>query len=231
MALVNLGSIAVEARNKIGDTVYSRNRGGAYIRNKGVLDDPETSYQIAQRDRFTTVSQGWNALTNAQRNTWFQRAPLFPYTDIFGNSRIYSASVLYQKLNTNLLIAEQSMITTAPTPIGLPRFRTEPPVLNTEDYGWAFGIGPLFGFTGTSQVWWLSEPLTMGTYYFKNRLRIFDVTQQTVGPTLSDFYAAYVARWSDPGFNWRIACACHLINNTTGEASVRAMTYGDVVAP
>ena len=42
------------------------------------------------RNRLSTNSQAWRGLTEAQRQGWIDAAINFPFTDIYGNTKILS---------------------------------------------------------------------------------------------------------------------------------------------
>ena len=64
------GALVVDGRRKIGGQVASKNRGGAYMRNKVTPVNPQTAAQTAIRNRLAGLSQAWRALTAAQRAAW-----------------------------------------------------------------------------------------------------------------------------------------------------------------
>ena len=86
MAKILLTHIAADIRGHAGGTVFSKNTFGNYIRNKVTPVNPNTVAQALVRSRFTSISQDWKGLTEAQRQAWNQGAINFQNTDIFGNS-------------------------------------------------------------------------------------------------------------------------------------------------
>ena len=110
------GSIVVAGSGKIGGHVASRNRGGAYFRTKVTPVNPSTSFQQAIRSRLTSISQAWKALTEAQRKAWNAAVGDYAKTDVFGDLRNPTGFNLHQKLNNNLLIIGESVITAPPVP-------------------------------------------------------------------------------------------------------------------
>ncbi|KKL73251.1 hypothetical protein LCGC14_2076760, partial [marine sediment metagenome] len=65
MAIITPGPTVAAISGSIGGTVYSRNRGGAYIRNRAIPVDPNTSFQINVRAILAAQSQNWADLTDA----------------------------------------------------------------------------------------------------------------------------------------------------------------------
>jgi len=97
------GAIVVAGSGKIGGHVASRNRGGAYFRTKVTPVNPQTTSQLTVRNRFTTYSQAWKGLTDAQRAAWNAAVGNYTTTDIFGDIKNPSGFNLYQRINNNLV--------------------------------------------------------------------------------------------------------------------------------
>lgn len=68
------GIAVTEIRGKVGGSVFSRNSGGAFVRNRVDPAFPATSYQVAQNAIFAQVSQAWRDLTDLQRTGFIQAA-------------------------------------------------------------------------------------------------------------------------------------------------------------
>lgn len=70
MALVVLPE-GQQRSGSAGGTVWSRNRYGAYIRNRSVPVNPNTDRQVAVRNAVRALTIAWqNALSQAQRDAW-----------------------------------------------------------------------------------------------------------------------------------------------------------------
>src|SRR5699024_8576803 len=69
---------------------------------------------------FAGVAEGWRNLTDEQRRSWEEQKENYPQKDVFGDTRIPSAFELYQKMNSNLSLNEQSKISVAVPPQGVP---------------------------------------------------------------------------------------------------------------
>lgn len=113
---VKFGAIVTDGRNKVGGHVFSKNRGGAYMRTKVTPSNPQTSQQAIARNRITTYSQNWRALTATQRAAWEAAVSNFTATDIFGDIKNPSGINLYIKLNSNLSEIAAAAITLPPLP-------------------------------------------------------------------------------------------------------------------
>ena len=110
------GSIIVAGSGKIGGHVASRNRSGSYLRTKVTPVNPQSPAQTSIRNRLTSISQAWKALTDAQRASWNSAVSDYAKTDIFGSLKNPSGFNLYQMLNNNLLNIGSAMISVPPVP-------------------------------------------------------------------------------------------------------------------
>lgn len=109
---IKFGALVVDGRGKIGGQVASKNRAGAYMRNKVTPVNPNTTSQQTVRNRLSGLSSGWRGLTETQRAAWNAAVADYSNTDIFGDLKNPSGFNLYQRLNNNLLNGGQSALTT-----------------------------------------------------------------------------------------------------------------------
>jgi hypothetical protein len=111
MALVKLGAIAQDVRGSLNGMVFSRNRGGAYVRTKVSPVQPVSQWSARTREIFRDVSQFWaNTVTPAERQAWEEWAALHPIVNVFGDSVILSGVAAFQ-----LVKARLAMVGVAPS--------------------------------------------------------------------------------------------------------------------
>lgn len=92
-ALITPGAMIGEIRGSIGGAVFSRNRAGAYIRNRVVPVNPSTGPQSLARSRLATAASDWtNSLSPAQREAWDLAAVNTPRTNKLGQQFTLSGS-------------------------------------------------------------------------------------------------------------------------------------------
>ena len=118
-ALVNYSSIVGDISGSIGNITFSKNGGGSYAKNKKVGVNPDTLKQQEVRGAFGSNAGRWRTFTPAQQQLWIDSTGNYPYTDRLGNSRTYSGSVLYTKLNQNLFVLGVSPISVPKIPVSL----------------------------------------------------------------------------------------------------------------
>lgn len=116
MAKIKLSALVSEMRGKLNGSVFSKNRGGAYLRTKVTPVNPATLAQGLVRATLTNLSQAWRGLTQAQRDAWNNAVSNFTGTDIFGDIRTPSGLNLYTKLNLNLANVGIAPISAPPLP-------------------------------------------------------------------------------------------------------------------
>lgn len=119
MAKVLFSALISEMRNKLNGSVFSRNRGGNYLRNKVTPLNPQTTFQQAARALLITFSQTWRTLSSAEQEAWNNAVDQWATTDIFGNLRNPSGHQLFIRLNINIDLAGGTQISLPPAPQGV----------------------------------------------------------------------------------------------------------------
>lgn len=102
MALIKLGAFVTEISGKIGGTIFSRSKGGAYAKNRVIPTNPQTQAQQLVRQVFGAIAQAWRGLTGAQRLSWDAAVDDYPYQNRLGEQKTLSGVGLHQQLNLNL---------------------------------------------------------------------------------------------------------------------------------
>lgn len=122
MAKLKLSAIVSEMRGKLNGSVFSKNRGGAYVRTKVTPVNPQTLAQGNVRAALTNLSQAWKSLTEAQRLAWNSAVSQFTSTDIFGDIKTPSGINLFNKLNLNLSAISEAPISVPPLAVSVGYF-------------------------------------------------------------------------------------------------------------
>jgi len=113
---MKFGAIVTDGRGKVGGHVASKNRSCAYLRTKVTPVNRNSDAQALVRNRFTTLSQAWRALTAGQIQAWNNAVADYATTNIFGDLRNPSGINLFQSLNNVLLSIGETMIFNPPLP-------------------------------------------------------------------------------------------------------------------
>lgn len=221
MALIKLTAIVDNISGKLNGTVFSRNKGGHYMRSKSMPSNPKTSFQTAVRARFGAIAQLWGALNQAQRNAWNAMASEFPYRNRLGDTKILSGFALHQKLNTNLAIIGQSFVSNPPEPISPPAVVSIVANVSVSEGEFNITAELAQGVTAVpfTAVVMATPPLRAGVENFQNQLREIAVTKD-IGSGV-DVMADYMARFGALNKGQKFGVAVHTIADDSGIASVQ----------
>lgn len=192
MAKIKFGMMMTDARGKLGGQVFSKNRGGAYIRTKVTPSNPQTQAQAQVRSNLATLSSGWNSLTAAQIAQWNGSVDDWTSTDVFGDIKKPTGKNLYVKLNVNLLNSGQPAMATPPAKIELPALVDIAVNVITATGNIDITSLPVFA-DGKYQIE-ACAPVPIGVNFVKNKFRVISyVTQPTADPV--DVSAAYINKF------------------------------------
>lgn len=216
MSKVKFGAFVTDMRGKAGGSVFSKNRGGAYVKNKVTPVNGNTPAQQAVRASLAFFAQGWRGLSDDQRRSWTEGSVNFPMTNVFGDQYFLSGNMLFNRLNSNLAKVGQSALSACPSPEEVPEatatIGTWSPIsleldLPATDADTALMVRATAG-------------LSAGVSNFKSKLRDVRVIapSTTAGPV--DIYALYSAKFGAPVAGTRIGIAVYAVNVNTGQEGV-----------
>jgi hypothetical protein len=193
MARVKLAVFIADLAGKIGSVVATRSHYGLSLRERVIPSNPKSSYQSTYRSRMTTLSQGWKALTDAQRLVWETLAGTLKATNVFGETAMYNGFNTYVQLNSNRLLIGKTILSDAPAatyPTALTSFTI---ATNTvAALSLTFGASPLpaknhLVINGTPGI-------SAGKSFVGSLLRHFKVSIPAA-TTPIDAHASYLARF------------------------------------
>lgn len=215
MAKIKFGAMMVDASGKLGGQVFAKNRGGSYIRTKTTPLNPQTSAQMGVRGLFASISSGWSSLTEQGRQSFNNLVTDYARTDVFGDTRNPSGKSLYQRLNQNLVISGQALISECVLPSAVPFANLVSAVLDS-------GAGTLNvetngDTTGATIVVWATPPLSAGTKFVKNKLRQLEYATGEDGAVI-DIATSYIAKFGNFQDTDNIYVGVRVIN-ANGQAS------------
>jgi len=216
---IKWGAFVVEGRGKSGGTVASRNRAGSYFRNKVTPVNPASVSQVAARDRLAGLSQGWRDLTAAQRDAWNQVVSDFAKTDIFGDLKNPTGFNLYQRLNNNLLVVNQSVISDPPAAGDVEAFTSLSVSAESGTQSFALTFAPAIS-TGFSVKVFATAAQSAGKSFVKSEYRLIGVlTDADTSPV--DFLTEYQAKFGDiTATDSKIFVRLVQVNEATGQEGV-----------
>lgn len=180
MAIITPGPLAAAVSGSIGGTTFSRNRGGAYVRNRAIPVDPNTIFQINVRAILASQSQNWADLTNAQRTAWESWSLQNPVINALGNAIRLSGHQAFVQINARLDFADLPVLNLPPivnAPLGLDSM-TLTADIGVGDVEVAFTATPT---DGTTALWTTAAVVnSAGVTYVRNLLRQVQVTGNAI---------------------------------------------------
>lgn len=227
---IKWGALVVDGRNKIGGQVASKNRAGAYMRNKVTPVNPSTSFQINARARFASYAQGWRGLTQAQRTAWNAVVGDFAKTDIFGDIKNPSGFNLYVALNNNLDNVGGTPITSPPSPVGVN-------VFSSLSLAAAEGAGTLVATVAPTTldaseyvIVRATAAQSAGKSFVKSEFRQITVLTSVVAGSI-DLATAWETKFGDIGAaGQKIFCEFVHVNINTGQVSQAQQAFAVIQA-
>lgn len=215
MAKIKYSALVSDMRGKLNGSVMSKNRSGAYVRNKVTPSNPQSPAQMLIRGIFSEITKGWSQLSDVARQSWENSVEAFQGTNIFGDAVKPSGKTLFQKLNQNLMISGQASVTVCPAPAELPYAS----LANVE---YSTSAGSLIAYTagettGCKVLFFATAPLTQGTKFVKNKLRKIAIVAGGSGVE-PDITTSYEAKFGEISANDNIYVGVRVIN-ASGQAS------------
>lgn len=121
MALIKFGQGIANISGKVGGSVFSHNRFGAYVRNFAVPVNPNSDRQAAARARVAQLSEYWNTqLTDEQRAAWGVYAANVSVLNRLGDSIYLTGFNHYIRSNAAILAVGGTRVDDGPTVFTLP---------------------------------------------------------------------------------------------------------------
>lgn len=115
MALITPGPLAGEVSGSLGNTVFSRNRGGAYLRMRAKPVNPNTPPQQDQRSALNDAIQYWtNSLSLVNRDLWNTYAANVPVINRLGNPVLITGQNHFVRSNAVAIRIGAPVIEAAP---------------------------------------------------------------------------------------------------------------------
>lgn len=216
MASAKYGNIIVDMRGKINGNVYSKNKGGAYVRVRVKPSNPRSADQSAVRAFFTTNSQAWRGLSDNERASWMQGAINFARKNRVGDSHVLSGNALYQSLNKNLADVGRAPISVCPAPDVVDTVSVSTAVADNSSQTLVVTLGGAIP-ANTSLKVFTSETVSAGVASVGTKLRQIKSYPAAGGPALT-LTTEYLAKFGSVGAaGSKIFYKLVPVNETTGQ--------------
>lgn len=225
MAKIKFGMMMTDARGKLGGQVFSKNRGGAYVRTKVTPVNPQSVFQSAVRASFATFSQAWSGLTQELRDSWNGAVSSWATTDIFGDLRNPTGKNLFLRLNQLATQAGWASFTTVPVKAEVPEGIVASAIFNLADE--TLTLEGVSNALDVRIVLRATPPLSQGTSFVKNDLRDIYNDDAASYSSGAAFYF-YTGRFGNPivGNNIHIAVKYVL---ASGQSSPEQIVKASVI--
>ena len=224
---VTWGMMITDGSGKLGGHVAAKNRGGSYVRTKVKPANPQTPAQQNARSSLATWSQAWRGLTEDQRLSWNSAVGNFPEVKN-GKVLILSGQQLFVKFNTNLALAGQASIDTAPLPEAMPEIALTGLASDVSSMTFEITADNATVPSGFTYMVEAIAPVSPGRYNVSNRYRV--IGSATLATSTDNMWTEYLAKFGAPVAGQKVAAKAFLINNTTGQASVPTAVTAIVTA-
>lgn len=229
MAKVKFSALIAEMRNKLNGSVFARNRGGAYLRNKVTPTNPQTIAQVGARSLLTSFSQNWRSLTEAQREAWKSVVDQWSTTDVFGDVVNPSGSSLYIRLNINISLAGGTPLSTPPTPVGADALTSLSVAAAAGAGTVAVTFAPNAVPAGHALYIEGSPMLSPGISNANSKFRYF-ATEAAAATSPAAVGTEYIAKFGTLIAGQKLFIRAKFINSATGEVSQKLVAAAIVAA-
>lgn len=170
------GAVVGQASGSMSGQTASRNRYGAYLRNRAVPVVSTTSYALNAKAYLAGPSAAWKGLTDAQRAAWVTWAQTNPVVDSFGEKQILTGHTAFVQLNRRRRQDGQTDINVPPVGAG-------PVALTTLTATFDIGAGTFqLAFTptpiGAGNKLWVKAAVvdSAGITYVRNLLKLVAIS-------------------------------------------------------
>ena len=225
---VKFGGGVSEGRGSIGGTTFSRNKGGAYARQRVVPVNPQTAAQQTQRSNVSELAGKWGTLlSQTERDGWAVFAANFPLTDVFGDALVLSGAQAYTRINSRLLAAGLTILTTAPADQAVTDLTSASVVVSTATADCLVTFAPTPVAADDYVQVFATPSIGPGISFVKNKLRLIYTSAAAVASGF-DFATEYVARFGAlPVTGQKMGIRIRTIRSTNG--AVDAALVADTI--
>lgn len=216
--LIKWGALVVDGRGKIGGQVASKNRTGAYMRNKVTPVNAQTSFQMAARQELGSLSSAWSELTQSQRDAWNGAVENYQKTNIFGDQVKPTGKNLFTGLNRNLKNVDEAQIDVPSSPVEFPVIEFNELTVSTSAV--TADISPEVIPAGFTPLWFATAPQSPGKSFVKSEYRMIGTTEAPDGPEGWDLTSIYTARFGNPVAGQKVFVKMVLVSTGSGQKGV-----------
>ena len=227
MAIIIPGVAVSQMSGRVGGTIFSRNRGGAYMRN-GSIPSTVTTW-FAQHIKAITAaqSQAWADLDDEIQEQWREWATQNPVINRLGQSRTLSGHQAFVKLNARLVYAGFTAITSPPIGAAPAPFAPDSVTLDVATKKAEIAYTPTPAPAGVAVQIYAYLANSPGVSYVKNRLALV-YTSDAPAASPANIWPDLEARFGTPQVGQILHFALRALDTTTGLVSATFSEYKPV---
>lgn len=183
-----------QASGSLAGKTFAHNKGGMYVRARGLVKNPNTPAQQVVRTALKSLTTAWvTTLTSSQQTQWATYAANVPLLNTLGDSRSIPALAMYVRCNSPRLVAVKARVDNGPAIFAVANLTTPVPTVNhttglstayTNTDLWASAVGGyLFIF--------VSKPQNASINFFKGPFNFADSVAGAGTPPTSPKVTTY----------------------------------------
>lgn len=222
MARIKLSEVVTDIRGKVGGTVFQKTRYGHMLRTIPRGRNKQSFYQQCNRSKFQFIVRSWRTLTEAQKEAWNNAVSDWTFENVFGDTVTPTGSLLFNRLNLNVMNVGQSLLTDVPAVTVVPETPEVYLVIDEENEKIFLDLetDPL-----NENIYLIVEctkPIMDGTFNAKSKLRRLNYYTTLGTGAILDITSDYTNRFAGNPFNedFVIYCRIKLIDKRNGLTSV-----------
>lgn len=226
MAIIIPGAMVSQASGRIGGTIFSRNRGGAYVRNGSIPTTVTTPFAQLIKSVTAAQSQAWAGLDAAVQEQWREWATQNPVINRLGQSRTLSGHQAFVQINGRLVYAGFAALVSPP--IGEAPAPFVPGTVTYVDAPLSLKVAftPTPAPTGIAVQCYAFLANSPGVSYVRNRLALV-TTSAAAAATPLDITQDVVDRFGTPQDGQTLHIGLRALDSTTGLVST--VFYGSTL--
>lgn len=220
MAKTLFGAMIVDARNKLGGHVLSKNKGGSFIRRKVSPTQPHTAAQRLIRGILTSLARSWGGvLIDADRAAWKAFADTHPITDVFGQAVKLTGEQMYVRLNNVIMFLGGTSIDTPPASLSVAAITDfDPTPTETGPTFLLENVLPATVAANERYVVWASPQNGPGKIALQSQMAFLAQFSALTGGDL-DIETAYLAKYAALVAGQKVMVGIRVQNIVTGASS------------
>lgn len=217
MALILFGGGAADMRGSIAGNTYSRNKAGAYVRNRTKPVNPNTVSQSFNRVRFGAQSSTWTLLSPAEQASWNTLATGATRLNRLGQPYTPSGRQLYMESANNLALIGVAPFATAPINADIPAGPEYTAVNTTVSGGNLTELNLADGaaVSGMTLIVKATPPNPGPKTNFSNQYRVIGSIASAAHPDIHELYTAVFGETAGVEES-PLSVLCSLIDTATG---------------